>query len=191
MQQGLGQATAAGRSSTVCPRGQGPPSLRPAPGAGLLAAPFGISSTAQAALRLRSQLPGTPWHWLPWAGGTAPAAGDCGAGARGRGSPALLWRVCIFSLLLCATGSEEKANSHLGLPGLGPGPALPHAPVHCSLTHMGQDRSCCVCLPVPHRHRPAPSPRPSRWCCPLPQIQSGEGTPSPSGASLLHGALPL
>lgn len=95
-----------------------------------------------------------PWHPLALAvpgGGElpqqrAPLRGRC---QRGRGSPVLPWQAGIFSLLLCATGSEEKANSHLGLPGLGPAPALPHAPVPCSLTHAGQDLSWAmsVCPP--------------------------------------------
>lgn len=59
------------------------------------------------------RLPGTPWHWLPRL--QAPRRGWC---QRGRGSPVLRG---IFSLVVRATGSEEKANSHLGLPvGLGP-----------------------------------------------------------------------
>lgn len=56
--------------------GREPLSLRPTPGAGLLALPFGISSTAQPALRLRFQLPPAPaGTGCPGWGGTVPAAG--------------------------------------------------------------------------------------------------------------------
>lgn len=54
-----------------------------------------------------------------------PLRGRCQGGC---GSPARLRPAGIFSRLLCTAGSEEKANSHLGLCGLGPVPALPHTP---------------------------------------------------------------
>lgn len=102
-------------TGTVIPRGSSQHRLLP----------FGISPRARAAPRHPLALPGP-------AGGSCPAARplpnrawDPGAAAAGP----------VF--LACAAGSEEKANSHLGQPGLGPMPALPRTPVHPTLTHTG------------------------------------------------------
>lgn len=85
-----------------------------------------VNSTASAAAPLPAP-PGTRWHWLPRLGGNRPRSGRLGgAGAKeGVGASALRGPASIFSPLLRATQSEEKANSHLGLTGFGLVPALP------------------------------------------------------------------
>lgn len=89
----------------------------------LLVLPFGISSTAP---QLCVQLPRHPLALPPQLGGNCPRCGRlCGAHAKRAWEPSAAMAMSIFSLLLRATGSEEKANSHLGLPVHGLLPAMP------------------------------------------------------------------
>lgn len=124
-----------------------------------------VNSTASAAAPLPAP-PGTRWHWLPRLGGNRPRSGRLdGAGAKeGVGASVLRGPASIFSPLLRATRSEEKANSHLGPTGFGVVPAP-------SRTQGAQDlpRGCrCGAGPRSDAGQPQPlSPMAPRRCHPL------------------------
>lgn len=169
--------------------GREPPSPRPAPGAGLLALPFGISSTARPAPRLRFQLPPAPagtgcpglggWWWCV-GGGTVPAAG-----ASAGPVPKRAWehRRCdgrrVF-LARCSVphGQRKRLILTLGRRGLGWCQRRP-APKAVTACLGGRWRGAAP-EPAARRRRPAPSPWPT----------APRGVPSPSlGGSERWGAL--
>jgi len=145
----------------------------------LLVLPFGISSTAP---QLRVPLPRHPLALPPRLGGNCPRCGcRCGAHAKRVWEPSTAMAMSIFSLLLRATGSEEKANSHLGLPVHGLLPAMPRTP--CCHGLRGCLRPAAPELAV---HGPAvlAASCPSYCCHPFALGCSG-GDCTPTGSSCL------